>query len=180
MRHSKLKLFLLVAATTCAVVSGCSGPRGAVIEGPADWSRGGVTLALPEGVWLVESHEGNGTGGWFSVFTRREGVGRITFWRVSTPSNAPPWLTLQDFFLEFREKCELGRWTLKMRNGREADCAAFLLQLDGRRVYATACAVKDDFTTYVVIAWGFGKGHSPSRRVAEAVTASLCFPGEEP
>jgi len=128
----------------------------------------------------VESHEGTEKGVWFTVFTRRDGPGRLTIWRMSRPGNAPPWLTLQDFFLEFREKSELGRWTLKMRNGREADCAAFLLRLDGRRVYATACAVKDGFATYVVIAWGFGKGHSPSRRVAETVTAGLRLPGEEP
>jgi hypothetical protein len=40
----------------------------------------------------------------------------------------------------------------------------------------TACAVQHDFVTFEIVAWGFGEGPTPSRRIAEAVAETIQFP----
>ena len=163
----------MIVAALWAGVCGCCGTQGRTITGPSDWSEDGATVALPEGIWLAEWEEGRKAKGKYTVFSEAEGPGRVVFWRVSGTGKAPGWLTLQDLFLDFHEKHELGRWTLPTRGGEQADCAGFVLVVGGRRVFATGCAVAHGAVTYAVIAWGFEQDHSASRRVAESMIESL-------
>ena len=144
-----------------------------LVQGPADWPEGKATIVLPEGAWQAEWDDRNERVHQHTIFSEINGPGRIVFWRMFTPGTVPGWLSLQDLFLEFREKYELGRWTVKTQAGHNVDCVAFVLVLDNRRVFAAGCAVKHGPATYAIVAWGFKEGLSASRRVAETVIGSL-------
>ena len=161
--------FLIV---TLAMGAGCTHTRSVVLTGAADWTEAGVGLTLPKGVWIVEKVAQHAR---LTIFRERSSGGCVALWRLDTPGDPPPWLSLQNLFLDFREKHELMRWTRETQSGHTADCVAYLVGVDGRRVHATGCAVREDLLTVGVVAWGFGADHSASRDVAESVISSVRF-----
>jgi len=174
----QLNLAVLIAAVLL-LGGGCSGMQRKLVKGPADWSEGKATIVLPTGAWQAEWEDGEEADHRHTIFSESNGPGRIVFWRMFTPGKVPGWLSLQDLFLEFREKHELGRWTVKTQAGHNVDCVAFVLVLDDRRVFAAGCAVKHGPATYAIVAWGFKTGLSASRRVAETVIGSLRLETED-
>lgn len=165
--------FCFLIATVLLLGCGCNGMQSKRIKGPADWPEGKAIITLPEGEWQAEWADGDETNPRHTIFSETNGPGRIVFWRIFTPGKVPGWLSLQNLFLEFRDKQELSRWTWKTPAGNNVDCVAFILSLDNRRVFAAGCAVKRGSTTYAIVAWGFPKGLSASRRVAETAIRSL-------
>lgn len=163
----------VVFALVFAFASGCKGVQSRLLEDSKPCTRMGATITLPKGKWRVETAPDTGN---VTVFRSQDRPGSVAFIRVNAAGDRPAWLSLQDLFVEFRDKHELKRWTRKTRRGYLSHGVTVLMYVDGRSVHATAYAVRRDLWTYEVVAWGFGRGQKASARIAEAVIDTIAFP----
>jgi hypothetical protein len=152
----------LLGGLLAILLFSCAGCRSTTLfsstEGTS-WIGLGLSFPLPAGDWKVAETEAKDVEG--RHFESQAGAGDLVVMRKPLEENVPPWVLLQDLFVEFKEKELKQRRRLALKDGRNVECAEYLVDVDGRSLSIASCVLPHPPYDYAFTAWNAGGGSAP-------------------
>ena len=134
----------------------------------------GISFSLPAGSWRVEEVRP----GEVVAFRHRDSGREMTFMRRSFPNGLNAEIVLRSLFIHFDEKRRIARWRRPLRADAVAECADYLVKMNGQEVFIRACVVRKGTWAYEFAAWDIEKRRAATASLADAILDSVAFSAE--